>query len=181
MTFEQYDRRRQLPEGLLEQALALLEQAFPQEERRDAPEQRALMRSGEVRVLLALDEEGRLSALMTLWALQCGLFLEHFAVSPALRNQGLGGRMLEELKRLQPGRLILEAELPEGDWARRRLDFYARHGLTAEAGFPYVQPPYRTGGKEVSMHLLACPAFSSRGEFDAAAAEIHRTVYKVMR
>lgn len=163
------------------EALALLEQAFPKEERRDAPEQRALMQSGEVRMLLALDEEGKLAALMTLWELKCGLFLEHFAVSAALRNQGLGGRMLEELKRLHSGRLILEAELPESSWARRRLDFYARHGMTAEADFPYLQPPYRAGGENVAMHLLACPAFSSREEFDAAAAEIHRTVYKVMR
>lgn len=181
MTFEQYDAARPLPQSLLEGALTLLEQAFPADERRERAQQRALIRSGRLTVLLAQDEQGSPAALMTLWTLGCGLFLEHFAVSEGLRGQGLGGRMLEELKRQLGGRrLVLESEPPTTDWGVRRLGFYERHGLRVYDA-PYVQPPYRPGDRELPFCLLSLPAFSSREEFDRAAEEIHRTVYKVMR
>lgn len=181
MTFERYDTSHPMPGELLEQALRLLETSFPEAERRETPEQHALMKAGALSAWAALDDTGGLAALMTLWPLEGALFLEHFAVDPRLRGAGLGGRMLEALKAHSDTRLVLEAEPPISDWARRRLDFYARHGLTAEADFPYFQPPYRAGGENVPLYLLACPAFSSREELERTAREIHRTVYQITR
>ena len=43
MTFERYDANRPLAGQALSQALALLEEAFPEEERRETAAQRALL------------------------------------------------------------------------------------------------------------------------------------------
>ena len=140
-----------------------------------------MLDEGEIGALVARNEDGTLAAVLTMWPMTDALFLEHFAVSPALRSQGLGGRILEELKKQTDCPLVLEAELPETDWARRRLGFYARHGWVIQEALPYVQPPYRAGGEDLPLHLLSCPAFSSREQAERTAREIHRTVYKVTR
>lgn len=181
MTFERYDANRPLTGELLEQALALLEASFPEEERRETPVQRRMLDGGEIGALIAQNEDGTLAAVLTMWPIQDALFLEHFAVNPALRSQGLGGQILEELKKQTDCPLVLEAELPETEWARRRLGFYARHGWVIQEDLPYVQPPYRAGGESVPLHLLCCPAFASREQAERTAREIHRTVYKVTR
>ena len=180
MTFERYDANRPLAGQALSQALALLEEAFPEEERRETAAQRALLESGSLTALAARDAQGNLTALMTLWPLSRGLFLEHFAVDAAARGKGLGGDMLEALKARAEGRLVLEAEPPVSDWAVRRLAFYARHGLTAHE-YPYSQPPYRPGGRYVPLRLLSCPPFASREDFEQTADEIYCTVYGRMR
>ena len=181
MTFERYDANRPLTGELREQSLALLETSFPEEERRETPVQRRMLDGGEIGALAARNEDGTLAAVLTMWPMTDALFLEHFAVNPALRSQGLGGRILEELKKQTDCPLVLEAELPETDWARRRLGFYARHGWVAEEDLPYFQPSYRAGGKDLPLRLLSCPAFASREQAERTAREIHRTVYKMTR
>ena len=86
MTFERYDANRPLAGQALSQALALLEEAFPEEERRETAAQRALLESGSLTALAARDAQGNLTALMTLWPLSRGLFRELFAVDAAARG-----------------------------------------------------------------------------------------------
>lgn len=181
MTFERYGASRPLTGEPLAQVLSLLEDSFPETERRATPAQRRMLEKGEIGALAARNEDGTLAAILTMWPLEDALFLEHFAVSSALRSQGLGGKILEELKSQTDCPLVLEAEPPETDWARRRLGFYARHGWAAQEDFPYVQPPYRAGGESLPLYLLSCPAFSSREQAERTAREIHRTVYKTTR
>ena len=181
MTFERYGANRPLTGELLEQAISLLETSFPETERRESPVQREMLETGKISALVAIGEDGTLAAVLTMWPIQDALFLEHFAVNPALRSQGLGGRILEELKKQTDCPLVREAELPETDWARRRLGFYARHGWVAEEDLPYFQPSYRAGGKDLPLRLLSCPAFASREQAERTAREIHRTVYKMTR
>ena len=115
MTFERYDANRPLTGELLEQALALLEASFPEEERRETPVQRRMLDGGEIGALAARNEDGTLAAVLTMWPMTDALFLEHFAVNPALRSQGLGGRILEELKK-QHGK----------DMIGRYIDYFER-------------------------------------------------------
>ena len=104
-----------------------------------------------------------------MWPMTDALFLEHFAVNPALRSQGLGGRILEELKKQTDCPLVLEAELPETDWARRRLGFYARHRLGGRGGFALFPAVLSRGGQGPP----AAPAFLP-GLCLAGAGRAHR-------
>ena len=73
---------------------ALLEEAFPAEERRDMEEVRQLLGKTSLE-LLTLEEEDRVQGLLMLWNLEGLMFLENFAVDACLRGRGIGARMLE--------------------------------------------------------------------------------------
>ncbi len=140
-------------------------QAFPEEERRlwnPRPE--------GLRLQIARDSADSFLGFITTWQLPGDItYVEHLAVSPALRGLGTGGRIIDML----PARVILEVELPETEEARRRIAFYERHGFRTVPEQPYLQPPYARHLPSVPMLLMV------RGEFDVAqtARNLHRIVY----
>ena len=118
--------------GELDAVRALYESAFPENERRSLD---GMLRekSGALK-LLSFFEEERFIGLLFL--LECGdiSHIIYFAVTPELRGQGYGGRILRAVEEGLPGqRLILDIEKPseraENNAQRlRRKDFYLRHG-----------------------------------------------------
>lgn len=145
----------------------LYESAFPVEERRVwAPRPEGL------RLRIARDENARFLGFITSWQLPDAItYVEHLAVMPELRGSGIGGEIIDALT----GKIILEVELPNSPAARRRIDFYERHGFKAAHDVDYVQPPYQPGLPEVPMMLMC------RGDIDAAdaALKLHSIVYGV--
>ena len=75
----------------------LLTQSFPATERRGAAGQRALFSDSAYRVDILRAPDGGVQALIASWDFDDFVFLEHFAVDPACRNGGVGGRMLDAL------------------------------------------------------------------------------------
>ena len=131
---------------------ALLEESFPLDEYRPYEEQRALLDDPRY-CAYVLFEGGEIKALMTVWQIADFAFLEHFAVAPACRNQGLGAKILGEIKQLLASRLVLEAELPETELAKRRIGFYQRNGFALNE-YPYLQPSYGKGREAVPLFLM---------------------------
>ncbi len=72
----------------------LLTQSFPATERRGAAGQRALFSDSAYRVDILRAPDGGVQALIASWDFDDFVFLEHFAVDPACRSGGIGGRML---------------------------------------------------------------------------------------
>lgn len=70
----------------------LLTQSFPATERRGAAGQRALFSDGAYRVDILRAPDGSVQALIASWDFDDFVFLEHFAVAPACRSGGIGGR-----------------------------------------------------------------------------------------
>lgn len=154
----------------------LLTAAFPPEEYRDLAELRELTRGREIfHNNLVCDDETPVG-LVTFWDFGDFHYVEHFATLPAVRNRGCGGRVLDLLRERLPTPLVLEAELPADETARRRIAFYERQGFRVWKR-DYRQPPYRPGDGFLPMHLLfrGAPEFEER--FDAVRDRIHGEVY----
>ena len=94
MEYRVYRRWQDLPEAVEADVMRLLEEAFPEEERREAAEMRRLLGSSRLE-LLTVQEGGSAQGFLMLWNLQDMVFLENFAVAPPLRGKGMGAEILE--------------------------------------------------------------------------------------
>jgi len=83
------------------------------------------------------------------------VYIEHLAVSPALRGQRIGARVLADFCRGR--RVILEIDPPETDIARRRQRFYERAGFVANP-HPYIHPSYGCPEEAHRLVLMSYPS-----------------------
>ena len=157
---------------------SLWERSFPESERREAAEQRALLQSEPRFALWALGCEGAPVGVMTTWDLGGFTFMEHLALDPVWQSRGLGRQAVGWAMGHLARPLVLEVELPVDATSRRRIAFYERLGFRT---FPetYVQPPYRVGGAFVPMRLLQGTLDGGAGlEFEAVREILRREVYR---
>ena len=116
-----------------------------------------------------------LLGLLTTWEFADFIYIEHFAIDPALRSQGYGSEALKAFIHEQGKPLVLEAEPPTDEMTRRRIRFYERIGLTLY-DYPYIQPAYTEESLPVELRLM--------GTIDTEATPLakvsdtlHREVY----
>ncbi|WP_332367848.1 GNAT family N-acetyltransferase [Spirosoma telluris] len=79
--------------------------------------------------LCALVTANQLVGFIIYWQWPDVLFIEHFAIDPALRGQQFGQQALAQLVRTDYTHVILEVERPEDETSQRRVRFYERQGL----------------------------------------------------
>lgn len=105
---------------------------FPPSERKPLSAMLRLLDRGKYEPLLITQEDRPVGyALMWLLPDAQGALLEYFATLPAVRNQGLGSRILALLAQ-RYSHLIAESEEPDGPedaLKYRRLAFYQRNGF----------------------------------------------------
>ncbi len=101
------------------------------------------------------DEAENPLALMVTWRRDDFVYLEYFAVSEALRGQGVGSVILDGLKAECAQPIILEIDPPEDEISVRRLGFYRRHGYVPNPQFNYVHPPYTDEGKPFPLLVMS--------------------------
>ena len=152
----------------------LLHESFPEEERRDDDMQRYNTDNNPLftAYLITDDAEniGKLSGF---------LYVEHLATSPGVRNKGYGKMIMQALLNNFPdSKIVLEVELPEDEFSKRRIGFYERNGFTL-CEKPYMQPPYRKSGSPIPMYIMFSGTDSIDGMFDTITSEIYKNVYLV--
>lgn len=116
--------------------------------------------------------------LITAWNLDGFYYLEHLATTPLIRNRGYGKQIIQQIKDLLPGVIVLEVEHPEDEMSRRRIGFYQRCGFQL-CEKEYIQPPYREGGEEVPLFLMYSGTDSIDDAFDTIRQRIYKEVYGV--
>ncbi len=158
----------------------LLHDAFPPEERRDTPQQRAYTDQHPLFHCCLISENGSNVGLITYWQFDDFYYIEHFAIDPTLRNGGYGKRALESIEQLLNKPIVLEVEAPTDELSTRRIGFYRRLGFTL-CEHPYLQPPYRPGDGELPMFLMTYGDIDMNKEFERVRDAIHREVYGVIR
>ncbi|MDE5707028.1 MAG: GNAT family N-acetyltransferase [Alistipes sp.] len=154
----------------------LLAASFPQQEYRPLD---ALRETTDCRPAFAnhvVCDDDRPVGLLTWWDFEGFRYVEHFAILSSLRNAGYGRRVLELLARDSSVPLVLEAEAPETETARRRIAFYERAGF-AVWDREYRQPPYRPGDGFLPMWLLVRGAPERLPDRRAVCGTIYREVY----
>lgn len=135
--------------------------AFPPEERRPwedvVSRHRLCLMEPSPRFSLLGIYTDHFTGFITIWRFADFDYIEHFAIDPQKRSQGLGGAAISAiLSGFCAGRVVvLESEPAHyGLMACRRLDFYRRCGFTVHKGFEYIQPPYAPGLPAVPLLLL---------------------------
>ncbi len=147
----------------------LYEVAFPAEERRTLACQRAAMAEqgqGEDAPFccLSLEEDGSFVGIAFYWQTPAFIYVEHLAIVPSFRGQGLGHKVLEVLRhRAQERPLILEIEPVVDAATERRWRFYRSAGFH-RLPVHHLQPVYRRGDAPLVLTLLSCPHAMSAAE-----------------
>lgn len=127
--------------------------------------------------IIAVTADSTPVAILTWWHLGASVHIEHFAVAPANRQQGLGSRILKQFVNKIANYLSVsvEVEPPDSDkLAARRIKFYQRLGFEV-IDTTYIQPPYTEQTGSVPLWLM------STGKQDTDAKQLgqmlHQTVY----
>lgn len=175
MEFQVYRQWQELPPIVEAGVEELLVEAFPVEERRDMAEMRQLLGSSSME-LLTLEEGAQVRGLLMLWNLEEMVFLENFAVTPSLRGQGMGARMLEYVWDHWKKPMLLEVEPPEGEMQRRRIGFYERNGFCLNH-YSYQMPCLHGDGPSLPLLLMSRPAPLTDREARQAAERLYQEVY----
>ena len=153
----------------------LFEEAFPEQERppfstlrhRDA---------GKFHFLVAENGDDPVG-ILTYWTFEDLVYIEHFAIAEELRNQGIGKATFLYFLSQQTDQVVLEVETPHDEVADHRIEFYATMGFFQNPQ-PYVQPPYRKGGREVPMIIMSKYELDD-DEFCEIRDHLYREVYNV--
>jgi ribosomal protein S18 acetylase RimI-like enzyme len=148
--------------------------AFPKNERRLWSKQCELLKQQQLRLLLVKNDDQTVGFIF-FWQLSGFAFVEHFAIDPAARGEGIGSAVMNQLAETLQS-IVLEVELPVTEMAKRRIAFYERLGYQT---FPdaYYQPPYNPKNLPLElrlMHLGIPPDLS----FEKIKHELYNTVYK---
>ena len=126
--------------------------------------------------LLTLEEGAQVQGLLMLWNLEGMVFLENFAVSPSLRGQGMGAKMLEYVWDRWNKPMLLEVEPPEGQMQRRRIGFYERNGFYLNH-YPYQMPCLHGDGPRLPLLLMSRPDPLTDQEARQVAERLYQEVY----
>ena len=136
----------------------IMQASFSDDEYRPYDEQLALFEEPEYRIYYMP------AGFLAVWEFESFIYIEHFAVDPALRNSGTGSAMLQELVKQYQKPICLEVELPEDELTRRRIGFYERNGFVFNE-YPYIQPPISKGKSPVPLRIMTYKSEITREEF----------------
>ena len=149
----------------------IMQASFSDDEYRPYDEQLALFEEPEYRIYYMP------AGFLAVWEFESFIYIEHFAVDPALRNSGTGSAMLQELVKQYQKPICLEVELPEDELTRRRIGFYERNGFVFNE-YPYIQPPISKGKSPVPLRIMTYRSEITREEFQKIKEILYRRVYK---
>lgn len=155
----------------------IMEHSFPPEERRTRMGQENLLDNPYYQ-LYGYKKEGIVAAFFAVWQFEKLLFVEHFAVSEAYRNSGIGAELLQQLLKMMHMPTVLEVELPEGELPRRRIGFYERNGFVWN-DYDYMQPSMQEGKSEIPLRIMSYPKALNQNLFETVRDTLYREVYHV--
>jgi ribosomal protein S18 acetylase RimI-like enzyme len=157
---------------------AIMEASFPVSEFRTREGQRALLTDPRYRLITDYDNQGRVTAFIAAWEFSVFRFVEHIAVHPAVRGQGLGDKMMRDYIAESITPVLLEVEPPLNEWSRRRVGFYERLGFFLNP-FEYRQPPLREGLSDLPLKIMSYAQLLPEEAFSLFKETVYSHVYKV--
>ena len=149
----------------------IMQASFSDDEYRPYDEQLALFEEPEYRIYYMP------AGFLAVWEFESFIYIEHFAVDPALRNSGTGSAMLQELVKQYQKPICLEVELPEDELTRRRIGFYERNGFVFNE-YPYIQPPISKGKSPVPLRIMTYGSAITQDTFEDMKRVLYQRVYK---
>lgn len=150
---------------LWEEVWRLYTVSFPEYERRRISSHTLACEDPSFHTYIAI-ENGSLLGLLFYWEYDNKYYIEHIAVSPALRGKSIGSSLMKMFVGQAVGKtVLLEIDPPEDEVSIRRLAFYERLGF-CNTGFEYTHPSYSKNGQSHRLSILSYPEAISAQEFD---------------
>ena len=151
---------------------SIMERSFPKEEYRPYAAQKALLHNPSYAIYVA-KAENRIVGFAAVWELDSWLFLEHLAVAPECRNDGIGSKLLAFFAK---NRSCLEVEPPKTELSCRRVGFYQRNGYHFNDYF-YEQPSLGEGRVPVPLYIMTSGSAITSEEFAQLKDLLYSRVY----
>ena len=142
----------------------IYDSSFPEDEKRDKQTQRRLLSNNKYKIIPYYNN-GQMVGFAALWMLGDIVFLEHLAIKKEFRGRGYGTKILKDIKKKYPGRVVLEVEPPKDETAIRRIKFYKKAGFHFNEHH-YVQPPLGRRKKPVPLKIMSYPKPVPKEKFD---------------
>lgn len=156
----------------------IMEASFPEDEYRTYAEQKALLYTREYEIYIIPGLSGAINAFMAVWDFKSFAFIEHFAVDPTFRNNGIGSMFLKKLAHSLGKMVCLEVEPPDNEIASRRIGFYERNGFVLNK-YPYIQPSISAGRNPVPLMIMTLGRSIDEQEFVEIKEMLYTRVYSV--
>lgn len=169
---------KKLPDQEFYKVYNLMRESFPRDEFRNYEGQKALLELPEYQIYIWPEpKKPEPKAFIAVWELKDFAFVEHFAVKTCCRNEGLGGRMLTEIRKLLDCPMCLEVELPETELAKRRIAFYERNQFFFNE-YPYEQPSIFEGCDPLPLRVMTTERKVTPEEFWKIKETLYQKVYR---
>lgn len=114
--------------------------------------------------------------IFTYWDFPEFNYIEHFAIAPELRGQGMGKATMLNFMLQHPEQVVLEIEEPNTEEAEHRLEFYTDLGFTRQSQ-DYIQPSYHTKKTPEIPMLIMTKYELDDGEFEEVKEMLYAHVY----
>ncbi len=157
--------------------------SFVEDERRADEDTLALMTTKPFFAVNAIMQNKLWAGFLTTWNFGRFTYIEHFAIEPVLRSNGVGTCILQKFLAMQKDRpIVLEVDhIGTSVDAKRRIAFYQRNGFLLWQNVDYVQPPYNKHTHEVPMHLMSRGMEPTPANVAMVTSQLHKQVYNVKK
>ena len=162
--------------NIFEKVFKLMETSFPKEEYREYESQKKLLNNPIYEIKTKVNENGDLIAFISFWKFKDFNFIEHFAVNPDTRGQGIGSKMINEFIKSQDKPIILEVEIPTDEISEKRIHFYEKNGFFLNK-YEYFQKPLRKNSAPQQLYLMSYPKILGNKDFEKIKETIYQNVY----
>jgi ribosomal protein S18 acetylase RimI-like enzyme len=113
--------------------------------------------------------------LFNYWKFPDFYYIEHFAIIPEIRGNGIGKKIIDEF--MLNKTVVLECEPAIDELSLRRLNFYTNLGFLIFP-FKYIQPPYSSKKPSIELLLLSNSKILSQDFFEQMSTKIANEVYQ---
>ena len=163
---------RKMKETEFDTVYEILDKSFDHNEIRSAEGQKKLFNDRAYSVLVNDD----ITAMLGVWDFDDIRYIEHLATDERVRNNGIGGLLLDEFINSKHTPVILEVELPGEEITDRRIAFYERHGFKFN-NYDYIQPAMEKGKDPVPLRILSYPDHITEDTFNKYRKILYTRVY----
>lgn len=155
----------------------LMEISFPIDEYRPYKLQKDLLKNKKYSIYATKNDNNTIKAFIAIWNFDEFIYVEHLAVYPQYRNEGLGSKILNELSNKYKKMICLEVEPPDNEMANRRINFYQRNKFFFNDYF-YMQPPMSEGKNKIQLYIMTTKNKIDELMFKTIKNKLYLEVYK---
>ncbi|PXV84889.1 ribosomal protein S18 acetylase RimI-like enzyme [Lachnotalea glycerini] len=134
----------------------LMQASFPPAELRSFQDAITLFSNPSYRILIA-EKNKIIEAFIAEWCFEKFHYIEHFAVHPKTRGNGLGSKIMREYQKQLNCPVIIEVEAFATKESKRRISFYERLDFKL-SDIKYLQPILQKNTKSVPLCLMCYPS-----------------------